>query len=330
MSATPQPVPQAPEPSPAATPVNDKRPTPSGVIPKQLQSWVYLGIIGVVAVGVWFSGAGKTPKPKNSNANGSASVEQAKPVIGGLTPDEVQRRLDESEAARRYTATNLPPNKPEQPTDAHVNLEQPVSGFSQPDQTPVPARDPIEEDERKREYVGRFASNVALSYRADQRAGNPINRLSATAPIAVNDPGDAATSPLGLPGLPANFQQQLEALQAQQEKLLNQQQQLATVAALPTTAPQPQSVQSTPATARKNVNLNEATGKRHVVFEGTILESVLVNRLNGDFAGPIICQITNDLYSHDHSQLLIDPKFPWRRCLQVRDGQSCRESQPKT
>jgi len=305
MSTTPQPVPQTPESSPAATPVSNKRPTPSGVIPKQLQSWVYLGIIGVVAVGVWFSGAGKTPKPKNTSANGSASVGQARPAIGGLTPDEVQRRLDESEAARRYTATNLPPNKPEQPTDAHVNPERPVSGFSQPDQTPVPARDPIEEDERKREYVGRFASNVALSYRADPRAGSSTNRLSMTAPANVVDPGDGATSPLGLPSLPANFQQQLEALQAQQEKLLTQQQQLAGAAAVPSTAPQPQSTQSAPATARKNVNLNAATGKQHVIFEGTILESVLVNRLNGDFAGPIICQITNDLYSHDHSQLLI-------------------------
>jgi type IV secretion system protein VirB10 len=32
---------------------------------------------------------------------------------------------------------------------------------------------------------------------------------------------------------------------------------------------------------------------------------VLVNRLNGDFAGPVICQISTDVYSRDHSELLV-------------------------
>ena len=36
-----------------------------------------------------------------------------------------------------------------------------------------------------------------------------------------------------------------------------------------------------------------------------MLESVLVNRLSGDFAGPVICQTTNDIYSHNHNELLI-------------------------
>ena len=85
-----------------------------------------------------------------------------------------------------------------------------------------------------------------------------------------------------------------------------QQQQLATAAALPAGAqPQQQQPPATPASTRKNVDVNAATGKEHIIFEGTVLESVLVNRLNGDFAGPVICQISNDVYSHDHSQLLI-------------------------
>ena len=35
------------------------------------------------------------------------------------------------------------------------------------------------------------------------------------------------------------------------------------------------------------------------------LNPCLVNRLNGDFAGPVICQISTDVYSRDHSELLI-------------------------
>ena len=174
-----------------------------------------------------------------------------------------------------------------------------------------PARDPLAEDERKREYAGRFASNIALSYRSDPRTGASTPQAAAAAIPLPNNPGGssaAAALQSGLSGLPADFQQQLDLLQAQQEKLLSQQQQqLAAVTGVPAgpqSQPQAQT-QNTPAPARRNIDLNRATGKDHVVFEGTVLESVLVNRLNGDFAGPVICQIATDVYSRDHAELLI-------------------------
>jgi type IV secretory pathway VirB10-like protein len=48
-----------------------------------------------------------------------------------------------------------------------------------------------------------------------------------------------------------------------------------------------------------------ATGKSYVLFEGTILDTVLVNRLDGAFTGPIECLVTTDTYSHDRQLLLI-------------------------
>jgi type IV secretion system protein VirB10 len=41
------------------------------------------------------------------------------------------------------------------------------------------------------------------------------------------------------------------------------------------------------------------------LYEGTILEAVLTNRLDGSFAGPVNCQVTTDVYSHDRQHLLI-------------------------
>ncbi len=41
------------------------------------------------------------------------------------------------------------------------------------------------------------------------------------------------------------------------------------------------------------------------IFEGTVLETVLTNRINGAFAGPIDTMLTTDIWSHDHQQLLI-------------------------
>jgi type IV secretory pathway VirB10-like protein len=48
-----------------------------------------------------------------------------------------------------------------------------------------------------------------------------------------------------------------------------------------------------------------ASSPRYTLFEGTILEAVLTNRLQGDFTGPVNCQITTDVYSHNGRVLLI-------------------------
>ena len=41
------------------------------------------------------------------------------------------------------------------------------------------------------------------------------------------------------------------------------------------------------------------------MFEGTVLEAVLTNRLNASFSGPVNCMLTTNVYSHDGQQLLI-------------------------
>src|SRR5579872_6096535 len=146
--------------SAAAAPVSDQRTAATGAIPKQMQSWIFLSRLGVVAVGLWFSSAGQ--KPKTAGANSPGAAEPAKPMVGGLTPEEVQRRLQESEDARRLALANLPSNPVSPVPDSRLSADAAFPGASQPT---APERDPLEEDERKREYVARFASNVALSYR---------------------------------------------------------------------------------------------------------------------------------------------------------------------
>ena len=53
------------------------------------------------------------------------------------------------------------------------------------------------------------------------------------------------------------------------------------------------------------VNVNSAYGQPYVVFEGTTLDTVLVNRLDGEFAGPVKVMVTNPVYSQDRQHLLI-------------------------
>ena len=46
-------------------------------------------------------------------------------------------------------------------------------------------------------------------------------------------------------------------------------------------------------------------GRLYRVFEGTILEGVVTNHIDGGFPGPIILMLTTDYYSHDHQELLL-------------------------
>jgi type IV secretion system protein VirB10 len=53
------------------------------------------------------------------------------------------------------------------------------------------------------------------------------------------------------------------------------------------------------------VSVNSAHGQPYVVLEGTTIDTVLVNRLDGEFAGPLKVMVTNPIYSQDRQHLLI-------------------------
>lgn len=53
------------------------------------------------------------------------------------------------------------------------------------------------------------------------------------------------------------------------------------------------------------INVDSAVGQPYVVYEGTTLDTVLMNRLDGDAVGPVKVLVSNPLYSHDHQHVLI-------------------------
>lgn len=69
---------------------------------------------------------------------------------------------------------------------------------------------------------------------------------------------------------------------------------------------------------------DQFSGKTYRIFEGTVLETVLTNRINGAFAGPIDAMLTTDLWSHDHQQLLIPQGT---RCLGTVNAVNSRDQQ---
>jgi type IV secretion system protein TrbI len=53
------------------------------------------------------------------------------------------------------------------------------------------------------------------------------------------------------------------------------------------------------------ISVNSAEGQPFAIFEGTTIDTVLVNRLDGDFSGPVKAMVTNNLYSQDRQHVLV-------------------------
>lgn len=62
-----------------------------------------------------------------------------------------------------------------------------------------------------------------------------------------------------------------------------------------------------PATPKRapEVNIDSATGQPYVVYEATTVDTVLMNRLDGDAVGPVKVLVSNPVYSHDRQHVLI-------------------------
>ncbi len=52
---------------------------------------------------------------------------------------------------------------------------------------------------------------------------------------------------------------------------------------------------------------NPAPGPRLRLLEGTVIETVLLNRLDGTFTGPVSCLVTTPVYSADRQSVLVPP-----------------------
>jgi len=276
-----------------------------------MQSWILIGIALTIVAVIWISGSGTKKSSQNDT--------QAKPTITGLTPQDVQRNLEEAErnrAADLQKLNNQGAFAPGQDPNGGYVGGTVMNGSNN-------GQDEIEKEKRKRDYESLFSSNVAASYRQPAQS-------SAGGQLTPNSSSDLATTTA--PAI--NTQQQLTPQQIDQN-IAAVDKEIAQLQAMPDRMPQTSSAPSTsvlgasssaqdyvssayrdqqPSTdpqpqrdqaRRVTTQHNQASGKDLVVFEGTVLESALVNRLNGDFSGPVICMMTNDIYSHDHSRLLI-------------------------
>jgi type IV secretion system protein TrbI len=262
-------------------PIEEKAPKPAGLLPKNVQSWLLASLAVLMVLIMWVTG-GKKPAPPPRTVPSAPAV-QAPLEVNEAKIVEMQSRIQELQRQQTVAESALA-----QQTRALAGVSaegQPAaSGPGSNGNTPEQAEDSIRAERKKRDYLSLFASNVALTYRKSLVA-TPAHDSDLNSPAAPVAP-EFSAAPL------------VELWKPQPPPAL---------AAASTPARKDSAVESDrkEETAKPPAAPATAAGKTYVLFEGTLLETVLINRLDGQFSGPVECLLANDVYSHDRQHLLI-------------------------
>jgi type IV secretion system protein TrbI len=265
--------------------VQEKDPKPQGLLPKNVQSWLLIGLAFLMVAIMWLTG-GKKPSTPAKAAQSAASA-QAPLEVNETKIAEMQNRIQDLQRQQLLAQTALAQQTRSLGTVANDSVQSQQSGASGTGEQ-RPEEDPIQAERKRRAYVSLFASNVALSYRKTQ-ASPPARGTEA--PVTVPSPLPPAPDP------------------SQMAQLLKEMQPAPNSSGLarnnaPETIKDRKEETKNPA-AVSAASANAAAGKSYVLFEGTILETVLINRLDGGFAGPVECLLSTDVYSNDRQHLVI-------------------------
>lgn len=228
-------------------------------------------------------------------------------VAGFQTQQDVEARRDAEDRARRQMAAQFADESavpgPEVATATPMTEAQSreIYGNSPnaPTQTSAASEAQAEAKQRalareKQKQDALNSDTVAIDFARKYQAEAP----SPTPQSSVAEPAKLETRPAVMP--PPN---PAEAVTAAINALSNQ-----------NNAAQPHSAEttSTQAGGVKPVKdplasypFDDYTGQLYRVFEGTVLEGVVTNHIDGGLSGPILVMLTTDYYSHDHQQLLL-------------------------
>lgn len=264
-------------------PIQDKAPKPAGLLPKNVQSWLILGLAVLMVLIMWLTGGQR----RSAVAKGTASFSQGPaPVeVNEVKISELQSRIQQLQREQTVAQNALAQSR-NAPNASMPNV--PTNG---PSGSGERAEDVIQAERKKREYLSLFASNVAVTYR--KNSGSVSSE-----PISVGPEAKPA-----LPVSPAFENPQLMELLKQIQPGLSTPMSKASPDPSGSTVNTDASHQAKQ--AAHSVEGPAVAAKTFVLFEGTVLESVLINRLDGAMSGPVECLVTNDVYSHDRQRVLI-------------------------
>ena len=276
--------------------LTDRTPQPKGVLQKNLKTMLYMGAVGLLILATFISSRKKMPTAAEAAKNNPPqpyvqdnTANNVDALQRQLAADKLKKQQDgqlagaagtvaQQAVAAAYGPDGRPVNAAAtdaQPNGLLGNTQANANG--QPQLTPVQqAGQQLAASERVRADTARFASNIAYVRPADQ----PMQQQSAQPSTAAQNPY-AALLQTGQP---------------------------TAVTAPSAAGEQRPAGDQIPATEYKRppeANIDNAVGQPYVIYEGLTLDTVLMNRLDGDSVGPVKVLVSNPVYSHDHQHVLI-------------------------
>jgi type IV secretion system protein VirB10 len=256
-----------PETPPGPGRILDLRRIPPGVVPRHLQQWVLLGtaivMIGILAV------SGSPAKPQPATA----------PTPAALTVDPNQQRIEDYQRRIQEQAQRLAAEQAQLQAAKDALASADVAAMPRPPVATTPAS--VAGASRAREVSTdpvRVSDSVAYSRGG---AGAAPEAPSTSVPVAVE--GSVA---LSLPAVPVS-------------PLVPAPVSTSTGVGTPPAV----STQPTAPAAQRASSAPKASGPTYTLFEGTVIETVLTNRLEGTFSGPVNVLVSVPVYAED--QLVI-------------------------
>ena len=267
--------------------LTDHTSQPKGVLQKNLKMFLYLGAVVLLILATVVSSRKKAPTDAEK-----AKGAPPQPYVQDNTAtnvDALQRQLGAAKlkadqdaqlaattgspasgtGAQQAAAAGYAPNGQQNGTQAN----------GQPQLTPSEqAGQQLAATEKERADAARFSSNIAFA--RGEEIVTPEQNAPPRPPAAAQNPYAAA--------LQAGQPTALTAPRAAGEQKASGDQIPATEYKRPSEA-----------------NIDNAIGQPYVIYEGLTLDTVLMNRLDGDAVGPVKVLVSNPVYSHDHQHVLI-------------------------
>jgi type IV secretion system protein TrbI len=294
--------------------IRDQRVTPPGVLPRRLQAWLMAGTAVVVLLIIFLTGHPTDQRPQVVSRPTDTAPAPAD-RIRTFAQQLVERVARDQDATAARGA--MPPSAAAAATESTARTGTNSNTAA--------------DEARKREAQSLFADNVVFSRRpaAEQppigstgSAGSSGSASTAGMAAPARTFGQAPSSPAALNAQLAMLEQAVAQLPAAAAARAGAAPTMpapvpaapiAATSSSPTETPavvQPVTRPLAAAPGRSaapehKTQESPAEGPRLRLLEGTVIETVLLTRLNGTLAGPVACLVTTPVYSEDRQHVLI-------------------------
>lgn len=284
--------------------VVDRSPRAPGVIPAKASHYVAMALVVIVLMAVAFGGRKQAARAQEkAPAEGALQAGSADPTAALAS----QQRLEQEAARRRERAEYMEAARRQQTEDVAPRNY----GGSHEKSAMQQEAERQAVDLRRREYASRFASSSVplkgfegLAGGRGAAAGGDGQRVGPGAGVAPTPPPLpaelAALDPKLLEELMRSFDENPDGMNSEVfAKLMAAQSGNSSW-----TRARGENAGASPAKTPASP-VSRWSDRSRTLFEGTVIETVLLTRLVSEMSGPVICQVSADVYSPDRSQVLI-------------------------